>query len=329
MNNLVEQFVKYLFEVTGQRATCRLRSSAMLPQLLVQQYYLFDITIDKRQFLGILLAHGDGFRPAVFEKHLRQILTFVPDVEGYCLIAEELMAYVRQRLVERKVPFVVPGLQLNWPELGLALQARRKKKSLIAVDTVSPATQAVLIYALTGGIQEPTTQKKLAIRLGYTTMSMSRALDEIEANELGQVLRKGRKRLLDFPEGMKALWNAALPFFRSPVRETVRILDHQLPQNFRIEAGEMALARMSMLMPPREPVYAVGRQIWKKISGQVEIIPIEEKGTCLVEIWYYNPIHFARRGRVDSFSLYLSLRDEVDERVEGALEEMMEKVEWL
>ena len=31
---------------------------------------------------------------------------------------------------------------------------------------------------------------------------------------------------------------------------------------------------------------------------------------------------------IDRFSLYLSLRGSTDERVEAALEEMMEKVEW-
>lgn len=39
--------------------------------------------------------------------------------------------------------------------------------------------------------------------------------------------------------------------------------------------------------------------------------------------------HFARHGLVDCFSHYLSLCGEGDERVEGALEEMMEKVAWL
>lgn len=329
MNELAEHFVKYLFDVTGQRATCQRRSSAKLSQFLAQQYNLCEITIEKRHFLGIQLVHGEGFRPAVFEKHLRQILSMAPDVEGYCLIAEELQAYVRQRLVERKVSFVVPGLQLNWPDLGLAVQARKKKKTPVASDNLSPATQAVLINALTGGVQGPATQKKLATNLDYTTMSMSRALDEIEANGLGRVQRKGRERLLDFPEGMKALWKAALPYFRNPVRETVRIMDRQLPQDFRIEAGETALARMSLLMPPKEPVYALGRKVWKEIHGQVEMIPIEEEGTCLVQVWYYDPSHFALHGRVDCFSLFLSLHEEVDERVEVALEEMMENVVWL
>jgi hypothetical protein len=56
---------------------------------------------------------------------------------------------------------------------------------------------------------------------------------------------------------------------------------------------------------------------------------VEEPGTCLVQLWFYDPVLFASNGRVDSFSLYLNLRGEVDERVQGALEEMKEKVSWL
>jgi hypothetical protein len=328
MKKLADQFVKYLLEVTGQTVTCRSRTSAMLPQFLVQQYHLYDITIDQRRFLGIMLEQSDDFRPAVFEKHLRQILAGAHDLEWYCLIAEGLPAYVRQRLVERKVPFVVPGQQLNWPELGLAVQARKKKQRPLVVDTVSPATQAVLINALTGGMRVATTPKNLAAKLGYTAMTMSRALDEIEANGLGRVEHKGRERLLDFPDGMKALWKTALPYLRNPVRETVRIKESLLPKHCRIAAGETALAGLSMLVPPKEPVFAVGRQAWKKIAGHAELIPVEDTGTCLVQLWYYDPSLFAASGRVDSFSLYLCLREEVDERVQGALEEMMEKVSW-
>jgi hypothetical protein len=213
--------------------------------------------------------------------------------------------------------------------LGLAVQARKKKTRPVAVNTLSPATQAVLINALTGDMRRPITARNLTATLGYTTMTMSRALDEIEANGLGRVAQKGRERLLDFPEGRKALWEASLPFLRNPVRETVRIRESQLPQESRIEAGETALSGLSMLMPPKEPVFAVGRRAWKEIAGRVELIPVEDAGTCLVQVWYYDPFLFARDGRVDCFSLYLSLRGEVDERVEGALEEMMGKVAWL
>jgi DNA-binding transcriptional ArsR family regulator len=298
-----------------------------LPQYLKQRYSLYEVAIDRRWFLGILLEDNTDFRPATFEKHLRQIIQHTDNFEGYCLIAEDLPGYVRKRLVERKIPFVVPGLQMFWPELGVAIQSRKAKIDLSPVEVISPATQVVLVLALTGGISEPVTAKVLAERLHYTTMTMSRALDELEGNEIATVERKGRERLL-YPDQVKPLWEKALPFMRNPVRETVRIEEKRLPQNMRIAAGETALAKESVLVPPREPVYALGRESWKRIAITTEKIPVEDTGTCLVQLWRYNPALFAVDGSIDPFSLYLSLKDEADERVQSALEEMMEKTLW-
>src|SRR5660397_140392 len=109
---------------------------------------------------------------------------------------------------------------------------------------------------------------------------------------------------------------------------TVRIRESRLPLDSRTVAGDTALAALSMLVPPKEPVYALGSQAWKKIANNVEQIPVEDVETCRIQLWCYDPALFARGGRVDCFSLYLSLRDEEDERVEAALEEMMEKTAW-
>jgi hypothetical protein len=327
MEKLTHQFVEYVFGVAGLSATGGARVSVTLPQYLKQRYSLFEIAIDRRWFMGILLEDNTDFRPATFEKHLRQIMPHASNLEGYCLIAQDLPGYVRQRLVERKIPFVVPGLQMFWPELGLAVQARKARSGYVPVEIVSPATQAVLIFALTGGITELVTPKVLAEKLGYTTMTMSRALDEIEANKMGTVVRKGRERLL-YPEMAEVLWKRVLPFIRNPVRETVRIKEDQLDPKLRMAAGETALARQSMLVPPREPIYALGRQAWKEIAANLKIIPVEDEGTCRIQLWRYNPALFSVNGMVDSFSLYLSLGDEGDERIQSALEEMLEKVLW-
>lgn len=328
MKKLTRQFVEYVSEMAGQSAACGVRVSAQLPLYLAQRYTLFEVTIGHRQFLGILLEDNTDFRPSMFEKHVRQILSHVTPLEGYCLIVQNLPSYVRRRLIERNIPFVAPGQQMYWPELGVAVQARKTKSALVSVDTVSPATQAVLISALTGDIPKPATAKILAGKLGYTTMTMSRALDEIEANKLGQVFRNGRERLLEFPTGRQTLWQNALPYMRNPVRETVRIRESLLAPAMRIKAGETALAAWSMLVPPKETVYALGRQAWKKLADKVEIIPVEDEGTCRVQLWRYEPALFAREGKVDSFSLFLSLQNEADERVESTLEEMMEKTVW-
>lgn len=325
MKRFAEKFVEYFFETAGLPADLGRAVPTDFPQYLKQRYSFYEVVIDHRLFLGVFLEDSADLRPAMFEKHLRQILQNTDNYEGYCLIAEDLPAYVRRRLIERRIPFVVPGLQMFWPDLGLAMQARKTKAGLPQVNVVSPATQAVLISLLMSKVIEPTTAKRLAEKLGYTTMTMSRALDEIESSEIAKVERKGRERLL-FPVSVKSLWSKALPLMRSPVRETVRIDENLLPRNMRVVAGETALATQTMLVPPREPVYALGRVNWKQIADVVEQIPVEDEETCRVQLWRYDPALFSTAGRVDPFSLYLCLKDEMDERVQSALEELMETV---
>jgi hypothetical protein len=83
-----------------------------------------------------------------------------------------------------------------------------------------------------------------------------------------------------------------------------------------------------MLSPPREAVYALWSRQWKELSATAKTIPIEDEGTCRLQLWRYDPALFADGKRVDPFSLYLSLRQHTDERIESALDEMMEKLAW-
>ncbi|MBN2429396.1 MAG: transcriptional regulator [Deltaproteobacteria bacterium] len=327
MDKLINNFLKYVSKVSGETDIHGLRLSERLPQYLSQQYAFLEIRIGERQFLGVLLKEPEGFRPVAFSKHFRQIMMRFKRFEGYCLVARKLPSYVRKRMIEKKIPFVVPDHQLFWPELGLAIQERNAKTEPVPVSTFSPATQAVIIYALTANIISPVTPKLLAEELGYTAMTMSRASDEIVANELGQEVRFKRDRLLIFIKDKKGLWEAALPYLRDPVRETVRIKKSQLITS-KIKAGETALATISMLASPKEPIYALGRHAWKNLADKVELVPIEDEDTCKIQLWRYDPVLFAKDGIVDRFSLYLSLRNEQDERVQAALEEMMEKIKW-
>ncbi|NTV93446.1 MAG: transcriptional regulator [Chlorobiaceae bacterium] len=322
-----QQFEIFVKKVAGYPVSWGKPVTAALPQLLKQRYALYTLHIENRPFLGIYLKEKKDFKPAAFEKHLRQIWKTLTDYDGYCVITQGLPGYVRQRMVERKIPFVDIGLHLFWPELGAAYQQKKLKGILHAPEQLSPATQAVLMYALNGGMPEPVTPKKLAEQLGYTAMTMTRALDEIESARLCTVKREGKERLL-FAKNKKALWKHARPFLQNPVRSVKRIMEQELPQSLRLTAGETALAQCSMLTFPTEPVYALWSRHWKKIAGIAQTIPIEDEGTCLLQLWHYDPALFAVAGRVDPFSLYLSMQKESDERVESALEEMMEKLEW-
>ena len=159
-------------------------------------------------------------------------------------------------------------------------------------------------------------------------MTMSRALDEMGGHKLGRVVREGKERLLDFPAGTVALWAQAQSLLRSPVRETVRVWKQALPSDGVYRAGETALAGNSLLAAPKEEVLAVGRDTWKRQTEKLEQIPVPELGAVQVQIWRYDTGLLANGDMVDSSSLYLSLRCEPDERVQMALETLMEKQQW-
>jgi len=85
-----------------------------------------------------------------------------------------------------------------------------------------------------------------------------------------------------------------------------------------------------MLAEPVNPVAAVSREQWKELtrSNVVTIVPGREPGGVEIEVWSYAPKLFAKDEVVDRLSLYASLRETDDERVESALGEMMEEMAW-
>jgi DNA-binding MarR family transcriptional regulator len=239
-----------------------------------------------------------------------------------------ISSFNRKRLIEHKVPFVIPGNQMYLPDLGIDLREYFIKKRSKRVF-LGPSTQAVILYALTRKMTEPVIPTQLAKKLGYSRMTMTRSLDEIESAELAEVSIIGRKRLVYFDKNRRNLWEKALPHLKTPVRENVwlKTMIDELPV---CQAGLTALACYSMLTPPQKQVYAASAKDWKAIKNKypLEIISYPDEAGYELEVWSYSPGLFANGKIVDPFSLYLSLRDIKDERVESAMEEMMESVEW-
>ena len=58
-----------------------------------------------------------------------------------------------------------------------------------------------------------------AASLGYSSMSMSRAFDELEGAGLARISRAGKRRLMALAGAPAELWKKALPVLRSPVAE--------------------------------------------------------------------------------------------------------------
>jgi hypothetical protein len=330
MEQIEKKLTDYLNEVTGMEVAIHRHGMNHLPFFMTRLYDLADIRLGAMSYLAVFLKQEDEFKPAQFLKHLTQISDF--ELDDVCVVAESLPSYVRKRMIEKGISFVVPNVQMYLPGMGMELRNRSASKKGKKPGNLSPATQVVLIYGLLGGIKEPISPLELSKKLFYSTMTMSRAFDELEAIELGHVERIGRERLLTLAQEKRLVWKEALPRLKSPVRYQKRIAERDMRRNDLFLAGDAlaagltALSKQTMIGEKDIPEFAVSADTWKRLEKEgVETIPVDEPGTCLLQVWRYDPKVLEVGGMVDPFSLYLSFQGETDERIEMALDDMMER----
>lgn len=306
-----------------------------LPRYLAEAYAFDTLELWGKPLL-CMIARAEAPGMTELHKHLRLVeqLSGLPVV----LVLAELTARQRARLVELFLPFVVPGKQLFLPPLGLDLREQYALAVRRQVPVLEPATQAALLAGLQGGWAQGANASTMARQLGYSAMSMSRAGRELL--NLGFLLIEGTARAARWRLAAPAheVWRKAEPMLRSPVlRRGWAKLDRAAQAGLPL-ASLSALAEQTMLVPPAQPVYALGEAAWQALCEHTSGLRMEDEpmaDAVCVELWCYEPRTLMPVGDlnvapcVDPYSLALSLRDEAaaDERVSLALEDLMGRIE--
>lgn len=324
---IIDSIQQYLRETLGVIVLpTRWVSSKRLPLFLRDSYTFYEAEILGVPCLLMADRGDDAPSAAKVRKHMNQVRSKWDGEIIY--VRDQVIAHQRRRLVEQKVPFIVPGNQMYLAMLGIDLREHFRQSRQTA-PTLSPATQAVVLNALLRGNDGVYTPAELGQRLGYTKMTMTRAFNELEAADLGSISMEGRQRCLRFNGPRQELWHKALPLLRSPVkqRQHVRLTSRK---QFGFTAGLSGLANYSMLAAPSILVVAASLKQWKVFQqcGEFTEATPNDPESLEIEVWSYDPELFVERRIVDRLSIFLSLRDNEDERVLAALEEMMETVSW-
>ncbi|MCF7957111.1 MAG: hypothetical protein K9M57_01545 [Phycisphaerae bacterium] len=327
MKKLLNHFRQYIYDTLGVTVSPpeRMRPGS-LPFFLHDTYIFYRTAMMGLNVVLIIPKSSGDISPSVIQKH--SAMTAETLSEEVVLVCPSISSYARKRLIEHKVQFVIPGNQMYLPNLKIDMREHFiaiKPKAAI----LSPSAQAVILYSLYNPLAMPATPSYLAEKLGYSKMTMTRSLDEIESANLGKISRQGRQRILQFEMTPLQLWEKALPCLKSPVTKNVWLTS--LPKDLAvIQAGQSALSHYSMLAPPHINEYAIGKEDWKafKKNHSVEELKYPEDAGIKLEIWSYPPKLFAQDDITDKLSVYLSLKTVKDERVESALERMINKMEW-
>ncbi len=327
MNDIAHRIKQYLWATLGIQIPLRpWEKSRSLPNYLRERYHLFRTEIMGTECL-LVLDVGQGEQPpAVVDKQLEQIRSRSGMEAVYA--SRAITSYNRQRLIERKIPFIVPGNQMYLPMLGIDLREHLKRLREKRTQ-FSPSTQLLVLYVLWKKTTETITPAGMAERLGYSAMTLTRAFDELETAGIGEQTALGKERQLRFIETGRQLWDEALPYLGSPARKRL-FAAASAPLEGGTLAGQSALARYTMLAEPRVPVFAFSSEEWKARvdKGDVSETPLPEPDGYEIELWRYPPEQFAQEGVVDRLSLYLSLREVDDERIQAALDELMAGMKW-
>lgn len=241
-----------------------------------------------------------------------------------------LASYERRYLITEKVPFVVPGNQLYLPDLGIDLREYFRQRQAAPETTLSPAAQATLTSLLLNpASQEGLLPAELADTLGYTPMTLSRAIRELTTTGLVTTLAGTRYRKIRLAQLPSETWERALPWMRSPIKR-VAWADPTTPalQNAPL-AGLSAISHYTSLAEPKVTVRAVTLPQWKSaLAKGLQVVPEWQPGTIEWQIWQYDPA-LGKKGKiVDPLSLTLSTRDAGDERIQMALSELREQFPW-
>ena len=327
MQTVLHELERYLHDALGVSVkTTPWSGVGQLPPVLREKYRFAKAELLGLRALLVIDANPEEQSPATVRKHLDMLQSKQPAELIY--VRARVTAYNRKRLIEQKVPFIVPGNQMYLPMLAIDLREHFRRIREEA-PTFSPSTQVVVLHAMLRDAGQVLIPSEMAPLLGYSAMTMTRAFDELETAKLAVVTVRGRERCLRFIGDRREIWEKAQPFLRNPVSKRLFIRRIHGAEG-ATRAGLTALAHYSMLAPPAYTTYALSREEWKTLRQQHKIIevPVQDPDVSEIEVWWYSPARFAEHGMVDQLSLYLSLKADHDERTETALEEMMEKIEW-
>lgn len=328
MNPLLEKTERYLKRIAGDIQPFVPEFAGSLPLLLRERYQLYRARLFGRDWL--LAVEAEGWDVGTPSEYRNQVDQLANKAGGQIvLVLPSVSSTVRNRMVQMNLPFIVPDAQIFLPVAMINLQETHGSVPPGKGRSLSPTAQVLVLRQILRGGLDTISSKQVAELLGYSEMAISKARTELDVNRLCTIVRKGKEIRTRFDASARELWQNALPLLRTPVGKRHWVEWKVPPTNAKI-AGISALARSSDLADDAVRTYAMPKMAFQTLleQGKVHGCADRHEAHARIEAWNYNPALLADGPVVDPLSLYLSLREDPDERVQLAMSSMMEDLAW-
>ena len=322
----MNEVVNYINEVLGIRVNYKKVTPGelkKLPFFLAKAYDFGEVKLFNQQI--ILLIVKDNFTTDSLKNHLTRVQKDLDTV--VVAVIPSVDAYKRSRLIEKKVPFIVPGKQMYMPDLMISLKEFGNTRSEDRQPTnMQPAAQLILLYHLQVEPLEGLNLGTIAEKLRYNPMTITRAAFYFQNTGLCRI-EGTKEKFLKFDKTKRELWDIVEPKMSNPINKVQYYTGYTIDKNLK-KTNINALAHYTDLNDEQVEFFAM-RPGYGRIIGGVNLKPIDPmEGNVCIEEWKYDPALLTKTEYIDPLSLYLCFRENKNERIEMASEKLIEKFPW-
>jgi hypothetical protein len=214
----------------------------------------------------------------------------------------------------------MPDLLISLKEYG------NKEPHYRKIEKMQPAAQLILLYHIQIQSLEGFNLGKIAEKLSYNPMTITRAAYYFHNTGLCK-LEGTKEKYLKFDKNNRELWDSAEAKMVNPINKSQYFTGYTLNKNFK-KTNINALAYYTDLNNDPIKYLAVRHGYLKFIEG-ANLRPIDQlEGNICIEEWKYDPDLLSRTEYVDPLSLYLCFRENKNERIEMSLEKLLKQIQW-
>lgn len=289
----------------------------------ILKFSFYKANFNNQPLCIIRLTGAESLTPAKYKRYIEKI---EPVVGMPVVVSLNSTMYVdRTRLIEQGVYFVASDSYVFLPTLLINTKVGKSKPK--NNKTLTPASQYILLYCLQMQGATTFTIKELESRMPYNYLALSRGISELEQFGFCRSEKSlNGQKIVSLAYSGKELWEKAQEVLKSPVKKVV-YSDEPLIGGYLV-SGINALSHYSHLNPENTNTIA----IWDKDFRDLEKSGLktnETEGQYKIEIWSYCPeMPMSESVFVDKLSLYLSMKEDKDARVEKELYLLINEMKW-
>lgn len=313
--------------IVGRSVSLQSRTKAQLKGINIGESLMFNFYDGEFNGMKILFLEPKEKNPtprecSIASERLRRLFG-LPVV----FILYSGPTYERQRFIDKGVYFVMGDKFAFLPMLFVNERIRKTQPA----ERLSLVAQYILLYHLQVESLEGQSAKEMTDKLPYSYESITLGLTCLTDLGLSEKIQKDSKtKIIHFVARGRKLWNMAQDYLVDPVEK--RLFCDEIAGNTQyVNCSINALSHYSWLVPDDSKMIMKSRKELQKLIDSKSLVNVNEfDGNVMIEVWKYpvvSPLNSTPEW-VDKLSLAISLRDDMDARVEGEVLRIIDEIEW-